>query len=317
VQDDVAECIKKDYVAVVGTSEYHPIFTISSEFPYVITRPAASAGARNVEGAMVISGGGQIARGGTAESIDMSQRVMTAGQEVWDRNRDYGNKMMFAGQAIRGLRRNAAGADFKTLIYFTSGYTAEQIAAIRTAGATYASRGRTFGINSTDELIALLNASSFPGDPCSRRILRMDIYSHGKPGYIALGYEGEQGSALNFGPQRARRLDRTRYDLHGSPGRIYSWACRTAISESGQHGGFAQVLADATGAIVYAYSRRSYYVNTWNTGSASASAAGLTEIVSPGSRVLWHLDGALGGVTDAPSPAENPPGQFVFRPAGN
>lgn len=315
MQDDVAECIKKDYVAVVGTSAYHPIFTLSTEFPYVMTRTAAGAVGRNVQGAGVISGGGQIARGGTAQSMETAGRVIAAGQEIWDRNRDYGNKMMFAGQAIRGLRRNSTGADFKTLIYFTSGYTAEQIAAIRTAGNTYASAGRVFGINSTDELIAKLNETSFTGDSCSRRILRMDIYAHGKPGYIAFDYEGDLGRALNFGPQRARKLDKTRYDIHGSPGRIYSWACRTAISESGQHGGFAQILADATGATVHAYSRRSYYVNTWNTGSVSPQQAGLIEIVSPGSRVLWHPGGALGGVTEAPSPAENPSGQFEFKPA--
>ncbi|MGL4320068.1 MAG: hypothetical protein ACRCS3_04325 [Paracoccaceae bacterium] len=297
MQDDVAECIKKDYVAVVGTSAYFAFWSGQT----------ARAAVNNVSGLDDIFSGGIMGPG----SGDVYVR---RGIKKMDRNADYANKMMFAGQAVRGLRRNSAGADYKTLIYFKSGYTAEQIAAIKTAASTYATAGRVFGINSTDELIAKLNAPNFPGDSCSRRILRMDIYAHGKPGYIAFDYEGELGSALNFGPQRARKLDRTRYDLHGSPSRIYSWACRTAISDSGKHGGFAQVLADATGATVYAYSRRSHYVNTWNTGSVSAKKAGLTEIVSPGSRVLWHPDGALGGVTEAPSPAENPSGMFAFKP---
>lgn len=314
MQDDVAECIKKDYVAVVGTSEYFPILTLSSEFPYIFTRSATSAGLRNLEGAMVISGGGQIAQGGTAESIEMSQRVMDAGGQIWNRNRDYGNKMMFAAQAVRGLRVNSSGADYKTLIYFTTGYTAEQKAAIEAAGALYASPGRTFAINSTDALIAKLNEARFPGVACSRRILRMDMYTHGLPDDLAFGYDGANQSAQSFKAQHAYRLNRDRYEFHGSHGRIYSWGCRTAISSNGTHGGLAQTLANATGATVYAYSRRTEYTNTWNTGSQSPAAAGLVEIVSNGSVVLWHPAGARSGVIMGTSPSENPEGQFRFTP---
>ncbi len=297
MQDDVAECIKKDYVAVVGTSEYFEFFSGQT----------GRAVLNNISGLEGIFTGGMMGPG----SGDGEVR---RGIETMDRNRDYAVKMMFAAQAVRGLRTNSSGADFKTLIYFKTGYTTEQIGAIKAAGAAYASAGRTFGITSTDELIAKLNEANFPNDPCSRRILRMDIYSHGKPGYIALGYDGARDQELNFGPLRAQKLDRARYDIHGSPGRIYSWACRTAISKSGQHGGLAQDLATATGATVYAYSRRSNYANTWNTGKKTPEKAGLTEIVSAGSRVLWHASGALGGVSEGSSPPENPSGYFMFKP---
>jgi hypothetical protein len=311
MQDDVAECIKKDYVAVVGTSEYFPI--LSRSFPF-IDRQAARAGLRNVEGALVISGSGQIAQGGTADSIDMSQRVLAAGQEVWSRNRDWANKMMFAAQAIRGLRVNAAGADYKTLIYFTEGYTAAQQAAIRAAGERHASPGRIFALNATDALIAKLNEASFAGDSCSRRILRMDMYSHGTPGDLAFGYSGANESALSFQAAHARRLNRERFDIHGMPGRIYSWACQTAKGASDTPGGLAQAIANATGATVYAYARRTEYTRTWDTGTQTAQQAGLTEIAGGGSIVLWHPDGALRGVVEGTSPSGNPSGQFRLTP---
>jgi hypothetical protein len=163
-------------------------------------------------------------------------------------------------------------------------------------------------------LIAKLNEAAFPGDNCSRRILRMDMYSHGVPEDLAFGYEGENKVAQSFKATQAFRLDRERFDMHGLPGRIFSWGCRTAISWEGKHGGLAQAIANATGAHVYAYSRRTEYTNTWNTGQLIAEQGGLIEIVSKGSIVLWHPDGARAGVIQGTSPPENPAGQFQFRP---
>jgi hypothetical protein len=222
--------------------------------------------------------------------------------------------MMFAGQAVRGLQVNAGGADYKTLIYFTTGYTPEQKAAIEAAGAKHASPGRTFAISSTEELIAKLNETGFHSDDCSRRILRMDMYSHGVPEDLAFGYEGDNKKAQSFTTDHASRLHRERFDMHGLRGRIFSWACRTAITWAGKHGGLAQAIANATGAHVYAYSRRTEYTNTWNTGNLTAEQGGLVEIVSKGSVVLWHPDGARGGVIQGTTPPENPAGQFHFTP---
>jgi hypothetical protein len=241
---------------------------------------------------------------------------MDQSAEIMERNRDYANKMMFAAQGVRGLQLNAGGADCKTLIYFETGYNGAQKAAINTAGTTYASPARTFAITTTDALIAKLNAANFPGDSCSRRILRVDFYSHGLPDDLAFGYDGDNAGAQSFKASHARRLNRERFDIHGTSGSIYSWACRTAISENGVKGGLAQVLADATGATVYAYARRTEYTNTWNTGSQTPAQAGLTEIAGEGSRVLWHPGGALGGVVEGSTPAENLSGRFQFRPAG-
>jgi hypothetical protein len=236
--------------------------------------------------------------------------------EIMERNRDWANKMMFAAQGVRGLRQNGSGADDKTLIDFTTGYNAAQKAAINAAGTTYASPGRTFAITTTDALIAKLNETSFPGDSCSRRILRVDFYSHGLPDDLAFGYDGDNAGAQSFKASHASRLNRERFDIHGTSGSIYSWACRTAISDNGVKGGLAQALADATGATVYAYARRTEYTNTWNTGSQTPAQAGLTEIAGDGSRVLWHPGGALGGVVEGSTPAENLSGHFQFRPAG-
>ena len=295
MQDDVAECIKKDYVAVVGTSEYFAFFSGQT----------GRAALNNISGLDDIFSGGMMGPGS-------GDGYVRRGIETMERNSDYANKMMFAAQAVRGLQINSAGADFKTLIYFTAGYTSAQLAAIQTAGAAHASPGRTFAINSTDALITKLNEASFPGDSCSRRIWRMDLYSHGVPDDLAFGYNGRNAGARSFTASHASRLDRERYDNHGTPGRIYSWACRTAISGSGAHGGLAQSMANATRATVYAYARRTEYTNTWNTGGQTAAQAGLTEIAGSGSRVLWHPDGARRGVIEGTSPAGNRSGQFSF-----
>jgi len=95
---------------------------------------------------------------------------------------------------------------------------------------------------------------------------------------------------------------------------MYSWACQTSTTRSGQVGGLAPALANHTGATVYAYARRTDYAQTWNTGSLTADEAGLTEIVSDGSRVLWHPDGAMRGVVEGTTPESNPSGRFTFRP---
>jgi hypothetical protein len=144
----------------------------------------------------------------------------------------------------------------------------------------------------------------------------MDMYTHGVPDDLAFGYKGKNESTQSFTASHSRRLNRERFDIHGTSGSIYSWGCRTAISDDGVKGGLAQVLADATGATVYAYARRTEYTNTWSTGSQTAAQAGLTEIAGEGSRVLWHPGGALGGVVEGSTPEENPSGRFQFRPAG-
>jgi hypothetical protein len=312
MQDDIAPCIKKDYVAVVGTSEYFPI--LSRNFPY-IDRQALRAGGNNILGAAIISGGGQAMQGGRAENIALGQEIMEEGQVTWNRNRDRANKMMFAAQAVRGLRVNAGGADYRTLIYFTPGYTAQQRAAIAAAGAKHASPGRTFAISTTDDLINKLNESAFAGDSCARRIWRMDMYTHGVPDDLAFGYNGRNAGSRSFTAAHAGRLSRERFELHGGvAGRIYSWGCQTARANSGAHGGLAQALSNATGATVYAYARRTEYTRTWDTGTQTADEGGLVEIVSSGSRVLWHPDGARGGVGESASPAGNPAGQFTFVP---
>jgi hypothetical protein len=225
VQDDVAECIKKDYVAVVGTAQDFGFLYSLGAHP----RQVARAALNNLTGLLGYSGSAQMGQ----HHPDLAQEGMRQSVETMERNTDYANKMMFAAQGIRGLRTNAAGADYKTLIYFTTGYNSAQRAAIAAAGAQHASPGRSFAITSTDALIAKLNEKTFPNEVCKRRILRMDFYTHGVPGDLAFGYEGALSETQSFRAAHARRLDRTLYDLHGSPGSIYSWGCQTAQGSAG------------------------------------------------------------------------------------
>jgi hypothetical protein len=75
-QDDIAECIKKDHVAVVGMSECFPIFSLT--FGY-INKQAERAGLRNIGGALMISGGAQTAQGGGSASSEIGQSALKEG----------------------------------------------------------------------------------------------------------------------------------------------------------------------------------------------------------------------------------------------
>ncbi len=306
--DETQCCILQDYIAVVGTSQDFGLLYSIAQHP----RQLARAAVNNLSGIEQIFSGGMMASG----NPNSGSRVIEDGIAQMERNTDFANKMMFAAQGIRGLRTNSGGADFKTLIYFNTGYTAQQRAAIESAAKTHASPGRTFAINSTSRLIQLINEPHFAGRTCDRRIRRIDIYTHGLPDDLAFGYEGPLAAQQSFTAAHAVQLDPDRFDLVDKEASIYSWGCRTAITTGGSTGGLAQDLANATKATVHAYARRTSYSQTWNTGGQSAEEAGLTEITSEGSRVLWHSDGAMRGVVEGDSPAENPSGRFTFRPGG-
>lgn len=305
--DNVQKCIRTDYVAIVGTSQDFGLFYSLGAHPKQLARGALN----NLSGLEDIFTGGMMASGNPQSGY----RVIEEGDAKMKRNTDWANKMMFAAQGVRGLRMNSAGADYRTLIYFTTGYTSAQRAAIEAAGTRHGSQGRTFAISTSAELITRLNEATFPGSDCERRILRIDIYTHGLPEDLAFGYEGrEDGTveAQSFKAAQAVQLDPDRFNPPGRRSQIYSWGCRTAISRSGRPGGLAKVIADTTGAIVHAYARRTEYTNTWNTGGQSAAEARLVEIDSGSSLVLWHPDGARQGVIEGSSPTENPSGRFRY-----
>ncbi len=303
---DTQPCILTDYVAIVGTSQDFGLgYSIISH-----RKQLARAAINNLSGLEQVISGGMMASG----NPNSGYRVIEEGIAQMERNTDFANKMMFAAQAVRGLRVNSGGADYKTLIYFSSGYTSEQRLAIEAAGARHASAGRTFAVSSSAQLIGLLNESQFQNQPCERRVRRIDIYTHGVPEDLAFGWQGPQASQQTFTTAEVAQLDPDRFQLPGRESQIYSWACQTSTTRSGGVGGLAPAIANHTGATVHAYARRTDYSLTWNTGSATAQDAGLTEIVSSDSRVLWHPDGAMRGVVEGSSPEENPSGRFVFRP---
>lgn len=303
---DARPCILTDYVSLVGTSQdFGLVYSIGAH-----PKQFARAGLNNMRGLADIFTGGMMSMGDPGGG----HRVIAEGMEHMERNTDWANKMMFAAQGIRGLRMNAAGARFRTLIYFTTGYTGAQRAAIEAAGARHASPGRVFAISTSAELINLLNRDRFEGETCDRQILRMDIYSHGIPDDLAFGYQGSNAASQAFRASEAQQLDPERFKPPGQTANIYSWACRTAITMDGSIGGLAQIMADTTGAIVHAYARRTSYAHTWNTGARSAEEAGLVEIAGDSSRVLWHPGGAFSGVVEGDTPAENPSGRMRFAP---
>jgi len=303
-------CIRTDYVAIVGTSQDFGVLYNAAVRPKGLARATWN----NVAGlTQVFTGVVQdMLSGPSGPSGDY---LVESGREQLITNTDYGNKMMFAAQGIRGLRMNSDGADYKTLIYYSTGYTQAQRAAIEEAAERHGSPDRIFAISTTEELIDLLNEPNFPTEPCDRKILRIDIYTHGLPDDLSFGYEGHDKELLDaqrFRAEHAAQLDSERYNPPGRRSHIYSWGCRTAISNRGITGGLAKAMAESTGAIAHGHARRTEYTNTWNTGSQSAEEAGLIEIDSGNSLVLWHPDGAMRGVIEGISPEENPAGKFIY-----
>ncbi|WP_170775867.1 hypothetical protein [Ruegeria lacuscaerulensis] len=296
--DKITEkCVKYDYIAVAGTSEYFNLWRQTKSI------------AQDVLEGMPLPPGTQIADPEFAEEYYDEQRKAVR------TTYDFGNKMMFLAQAVRALKEYGAVGNYRTFIYFTTGYSALQRQAAEEAAAKYASPDRIFPVSTVEEFIALINEATFPGETCERKIKRIDLFCHGEPNELAFGYEGRKEDDQLFEIEQARKLDPARFELpHKLKADIYSWACQTGNDEENNWGGLAPALAKHTGTRVHAYARRTLYSRSFHTGGKSESEAGLVRLDDGKENiVIWHPDGALGGVTEGNTPGSAPSGRKVFE----
>jgi RHS repeat-associated protein len=186
-----------------------------------------------------------------------------------------GNKLMFANQGIRSLRRWSLlqSDESRSMVLFTGDYTEKQISKIESSVEKYG--GNLIKVDSADEMINYVNSKSSENGQLSDArkndlITDMEIFSHGEVGSIGFGYRTEQASAYELNDRNVTKFNSGAFD--GTNSTITSYACRTALGNNSYHSytnpmpmwtsSIAQSISDATGATVYAYGRRTNYSYT-------------------------------------------------------
>ncbi|MFJ2709844.1 hypothetical protein ACIOZM_03015 [Pseudomonas sp. NPDC087346] len=189
-----------------------------------------------------------------------------------DFRENYGNKMSFINQGVGQLKTYSTikkGAADKTFfLLFVAEYDPKMRATLRklvvnTYNAEY------LEIDSAAELVAFINKRVEE----KREIKQLDIFAHGVVFNIEFGYEIEgKDASYRFGPAQAGQLQPDAFALGAN---IFSYACRTGlgvdetalVSEGQEHYelSLAQKLAEATGATIHAYPRRSLYDQTYGS----------------------------------------------------
>ena len=106
-----------------------------------------------------------------------------------------------------------------------------------------------------------------------REIKQMDFFSHGIVGAIEFGYELDKRLSYRLRDAQAQMFTP---DAFAYGAKIYSYACRTGLGidadlkvgeneDPHYERSLAQVMANATGAVVWAFPRRSLYDQTYGT----------------------------------------------------
>lgn len=196
-------------------------------------------------------------------------------------------------------------------------------------------------MSSTSDFINLLSER---GEGEERHeIQNLALFCHGLPSYLALNYAGPGDNMRVF----VGRMTGLPSNLFAEGGKIFSYACRTAM------GGYGQSLADHFNVDVRAFKRRTHYGNvirlrtnheTIATAMAAARvgkegeriplppeheayphaglSAGRIPFVSDGGEAegindyaLWRLNGGRALPSTGDTPEDQPSGIFTLSPA--
>ena len=177
------------------------------------------------------------------------------------------NKLSFAGQAIRYLRKYNEKNVMHTIILFNNEYKNEHIGLINKSSVLY---GVNIKVISNRE--GLVNYLNYGNDREVIPVAQWSIFSHGVPGELAFGYEIEGGNLLNINLNNFREIN---CNIFSNQGRIDSYACRTGMGKLDGHSDFepdpqpelslAQQLANYFNVPVGAFIVRSNYEDTWGS----------------------------------------------------
>lgn len=253
-------------------------------------------------------------------------------------------KMMFlsCGYATAGGTRNPPGwrpADRTTIGYVAKGYNRWELLNLDYLRDTH--DVRIVRMTSVSDFTSLLNER---GEGEEKHVIKnLALYCHGLDNYLALNYAGPGDNMRVY----TRSLTRLPSDIFAPEGKIYSYACRTAM------GSYGQTLADHFGVTVRAFKRRTNYGNVvrnrsnHDTIAAQMKAArvghegerialppdheayphpGLSDGFWPGvsdggqaeginNYALWRLNGARELPVTGDTPEDQPTGIFTLRPS--
>lgn len=189
------------------------------------------------------------------------------------------NKMMFVHQAIREVRLNK----YKkwTILLCTGGYSLNQIRKIKAAFydkeemADCVNDIIEIGDNDIDSIINYINFSDVKKNTEIKKreyvkISHLSIYSHGLPDGIYLWMDDVPPYQKAFNREEIEKLKESAFSENSE---IYCYSCRTGIGNNSEDftkkgsnpnicNSIAQIIANVTGAKVYAYQKRTSYEDT-------------------------------------------------------
>lgn len=207
-----------------------------------------------------------------------SEIIIVVGTE--QHSQTYGDKLMFAAQAVREIRINYPTHKHVNILIFKDGYTPMQLSIIKRDAKKWNNTVNFKQINSTAELIDYINNGDKTVDR-KIKIRMIKIFAHGLPMVLDFGLDGKNEKNQQFTESHISLLKKESFVKHPI---IYSNACRTGnaddrtivtVNDSYRYDAdwksvvkpeesLAQRLSEHLNATVYAYLRRTNYRPTWN-----------------------------------------------------
>lgn len=281
---------------------------------------------------------------------------------IYDENKPH-SRLVFAAQAVRMIRLQymlLAKSTFKdydvvtTLILMNAHddyYTSQQITIIKDAIATINKQNkqliidvRLLVLKTLGELTNYVNQ----GNGYLRQIYpigRIDIFSHGFPRAISLGYglrerilvdqEGYRVSPEQTLLANKKAFEQWQAKAFYEKASFYSWACQTGGVEKKEEKPLANHIADHLNIPVYTFIRKSDYAETWGSSDDRRYLRFQCNIPLVGDskrceqltnenkerndnmgsmEVVWMKNGAVHPVKCGTTPEQAPDGMFIFYP---
>lgn len=273
------------------------------------------------------------------------------------------NRLVFAAQAIRIIRLQymlLAKSTFKdhdvviTLVlmnahddYYTSQQRSiinESIETINKQNKQSINNVRLLVLNTLEQVTAYINQ----GNGYPRQIFpigRIDIFSHGFPNAIALGYGLRERILVNQEGYRVtpeqtlyankETFSRWQTKAFCETASFYSWACQTGGVEKEGGKPLANHIADHLNIPVYTFIRRSDYAETWGSSDDRSYLKLQCNIPLAGDnkrceqlekgdeerqrnldtkQVVWMKNGAVHPIKCGTTPEQALDGMFIFYP---
>jgi hypothetical protein len=200
---------------------------------------------------------------------DKTENIIIVGSEFEYTDAGFWLKCMFlaCGFAVAQGRTPPPGwstADRTTLLYVPLGYVRHELLALDWLRDNLG----TNIVRCTSKANVLSHLRNRKVGGKTHKIKNLVAFCHGLPGYFSLNYSGP-GDAMNIYGSDFERLPS---DLFAPNGKVFSYACRTAVSTI-FNGVLGQRIADHFGVTVRAYHRRTNYGAVMRQRSSSAALA--------------------------------------------